>query len=202
MNHCPNSIRSRDSGLVRIVDAALENSARRSGSWLACRPGCTQCCVGVFAISQLDALRLKEGLSELEQRDPERAKRVRRRAATAVSRLSADFPGNASTGVLAEDEDQFENFANDEPCPALDTETGMCDLYKARPMTCRVFGPPVRSEGGLGVCELCFHGATPEQIAACELHIETDELEAGLLRDVERTTRKRGNTIVAFALGR
>ena len=32
-------------------------------------------------------------------------------------------------------------------------------------MTCRVFGPPVRNEGGgLGVGELCFHGATAEQI--------------------------------------
>ena len=39
-------------------------------------------------------------------------------------------------------------------------DTGHCELYESRPMTCRVFGPPVRSEDGLGVCELCFHGAT------------------------------------------
>lgn len=201
----PNSIRARDSELVQIVDAALQDSARRSGPWLACRPGCAQCCVGVFAISQLDALRLREGLAGLEQYDPERARHVRQRADDAVSRLSLGFPGNATTGILADDaeaQDQFEDFANDEPCPALDPATGMCDLYKARPMTCRVFGPPVRSEGGLGVCELCFHGATPEQIAACELHTNTDELEAELLHDVEHTTRKRGNTIVAFALAK
>ena len=36
-------------------------------------------------------------------------------------------------------------------------------------MTCRVFGPPVRSEGGLGVCELCFQGASEEAVAACEM---------------------------------
>ena len=83
----------------------------------------------------------------------------------------------------------------------LDPETGMCDLYAARPMTCRVFGPPVRSEGGLGVCELCFQGATPEQIAACELHADTDQLEAKLLERLERTTGRRGNTIVAFRTG-
>ena len=195
-------IRCRDSELVQIVDAALEDSACRSGSWLACRPGCKQCCIGVFAISQLDALRLREGMAELEKNDPERANRVRRRAQAAVRRLKVRFPGNASTGILAEDEDEFENFANDEPCPALDPETGTCDLYASRPMTCRVFGPPVRSDGGLGVCELCFQGASPEQIAACELHAETDELESMLLKDVERTTGKHGNTIVAFALRR
>jgi Fe-S-cluster containining protein len=196
-----NSFRSRDRELVQIVDAALEDSVRRSGSWLACRPGCTQCCIGVFAISQLDALRLQEGLAELEQHDPERAQAVRRRARASVRRLSADFPGDASTGVLDEDEEKFEAFANDEPCPVLNPETGLCDLYAARPITCRVFGPPVRSSGGLGVCELCFRGATPEQVAACELRAETDELEAKLLADQARATGKQGNTIVAFALG-
>jgi Fe-S-cluster containining protein len=198
----PKSIQSGDRELVQIVDAALEDSVRRSGSWLACRPGCTQCCIGVFAISQLDALRLQEGLAELEQRDPERAQRVRQRAQAAMRRLQVDFPGDASTGVVADDTDEFEEFANDEPCPVLDPETGRCDLYAARPMTCRVFGPPVRSEGGLGVCELCFQGATPEQIAACELHADTDQLETKLLKRLQRSTGRRGNTIVAFALGR
>jgi Fe-S-cluster containining protein len=167
---------------------------------LACRAGCTQCCIGVFAITQLDAVRLQEGLAELEKHDPKRGERVRRRVAAAVRRLRAGFPGDAA-GILAESGEHFEDFANDEPCPVLDPETGLCDLYAARPMTCRIFGPPVRSEGGLGVCELCFQGATPEQIAACELHAYTDDLEAELLARVEDETGKRGNTIVAFALG-
>ena len=196
------SVRNADRELVQIVDAALADSVRRSGSWLACRPGCTQCCIGVFAIGQLDALRLREGLAELKRRDPERAQRVRQRSQAAVSRLEADFPGDASTGIIAEDSDEFEAFANDEPCPVLDPETGRCDLYAARPMTCRVFGPPVRSEDGLGVCELCFQGATPEQIADCELHADTDQLEAKLLERLERATGRHGSTIVAFALGR
>ena len=120
-----------------------------------------------------------------------------------------DFPGDPSTGIIADEnpagnqaESEFENFANDEPCPVLDPETGTCDLYKARPMTCRVFGPPVRSEGGLGVCELCYHGASAKQIAACELHLHAEQLETKLIHDVERATETRGSTIVAFALTR
>ncbi len=42
-------------------------------------------------------------------------------------------------------------------------------------MTCRVFGPPVRSEDGLGVCELCYHGASDEEIAACEMKPDPDD---------------------------
>jgi len=194
-----------DKHLVQIVDAALADTSRRSGDWLVCHAGCTQCCVGAFAISQLDAERLRSGLLLLSSDDPERAARIHQRVQESVSRIAADFPGDTKTGLLDESteaEDRFATFANDEPCPVLDQETGMCDLYAARPMTCRVFGPPVRSEDGLGVCELCFHGASEEEIAACEMHLETDDLEAELDSEVERTTQVHGNTIVAFALRR
>ena len=154
-------IPSGDQKLLQILDVALTDVARRSGEWLVCRPGCTQCCVGVFPIHQLDAARLRAGLVELAHRDPERAAAVRERARRSVERLTADFPGDPVTGLLdlpsspdssfeaSEREARFDDFANDEPCAALDPSTGLCDLYSSRPVTCRVFGPPVRSEQGL-----------------------------------------------------
>jgi Fe-S-cluster containining protein len=164
------------------------------------------CCIGPFPINQLDAARLQHGMKLLETADPERARRVRRRAKASVARLANDFPGDVHTGVLAEDEEAerlFADFANDEPCPALDPASGMCDLYEFRPMTCRTFGPPVRSgsEAGLGVCELCYHGASDKQIAACEMVPDPNGLEPPLVRDVEKYTGNKGNTIVAFCLG-
>lgn len=194
---------SDDRALIQIVDSALAEVARRSGEWLVCRPGCTQCCMGAFAINQLDALRLRRGLAVLESTSPARAERVRARAQDAVARLSPDFPGDPVSGLLEEGDDadrRFSDFANDEPCPALDPATGHCELYESRPMTCRVFGPPVRSEDGLGVCELCFHGATDQEIAACEMKPDPDDLESVLLEKLESTTRTRGNTIIAFCL--
>ena len=194
---------SGDQKLIQIVDAALADTARRSGEWLACRPGCTQCCIGVFAVKQLDALRLRRGLADLKKRDPERAAAVVHRARESWRRLCHEFPGNRKTGILADDDksaEKFEEFANEEPCPALDPATGLCELYESRPMTCRVFGPPVRSEGGLGVCELCFHGASEEEIADSEMVPDPDDLESRLLEQVEKRWKTRGNTIVAYAL--
>ena len=194
---------SGDQKLVQIVDAELADAARRSGEWLACRPGCTQCCIGVFAINQLDALRLRRGLAQLKKRDPARAAAVVQRARESWAHLREEFPGNQETGILDEDEEsaqKFEEFANEEPCPALHPVTGLCELYESRPMTCRVFGPPVRSEGGLGVCELCFHGASEEEIAACEMVPDPDDLESQLLEQVEKRWKIRGNTIIAYAL--
>ena len=208
-------IEDADAILVQIVDAALADTARRSGEWLVCRPGCTQCCTGVFAISQLDAQRLRNGFAALEQpgateEEQARAERIHTRVTESVGRLAAEFPGNAASGVLfeadsaEEQEDfeaRFEDFANDEVCPVLDPATGTCDLYAARPMTCRTFGPPVRDEsGGLAVCELCFNGASDEEIAACEMVPDPDGLEGKMDEQLEAATGARGQTLVAFAL--
>ena len=106
----------------------------------------------------------KQGLAELEAADPERARRVRERARRAVAEADEDAA-----------------------CPALDIETGTCDLYAARPITCRAFGPPVRcGEEAVGVCELCYEGATDEEIAACEVDIDPENLESALLAELDR----------------
>jgi Fe-S-cluster containining protein len=198
-------LRAQDHDLVQIVQHALEDATARSGEWLKCRPGCTQCCHGVFAINQLDAARLRLGLAELEHSDPDRARRIVSRAEDAVRRLSSKFPGDMVSGLLAEDDVSvaaFEDFANDEPCPALDPVHGTCDLYTRRPMTCRVFGPPVRSQEGLGVCELCFVGASTATIETCELKLPGPEIEEDLNEAAERETGTQGTTIIAFALTR
>jgi Fe-S-cluster containining protein len=194
---------SGDKKLIQIVDAALADVARKSGEWLVCRPGCTQCCIGAFPINQLDASRLRRGLADLVKHAPERAAAVRNRASDAIARLALDFPGDPVTGVLDDSEEaerRFADFANDEPCPALDPATGNCELYESRPMTCRVFGPPVQSEDGLGVCELCYHGASEAEIAACEMKPDPDNLEEALLKQLEKSTGARGTTIIAYCL--
>jgi Fe-S-cluster containining protein len=187
-----------DSALIQIVDAALADATRRAGEWLACKPGCSQCCHGVFAISQLDAERLRTGLSVAE---PAMAMRIRLRVQESLALIADDFPGDAATGILNQDEAAFEEFANDVPCPVLDPITQTCDLYAARPMTCRTFGPPMDTqEGGLGVCELCFIGAPAETVAACELLPDPDGMEEQLIAEAEARTGLYGKTIVSFAL--
>ncbi len=198
---------SRDRELIQIVNAALADAVQKSSKWLACKPGCSQCCHGVFAINQLDAIRLRKGLAELEAHDPERAERVRRRALDAVARLSEDYPGDPVSGVLDEDDTdeaarRWNDFGNAEPCPVLDPATGTCELYEFRPVMCRTFGPALKSDGDLGHCELCFVGATEEEVIAAEMQPDPDNLEAALLEELQRTTGECGETIIAFALVR
>lgn len=192
----------RDAELVQIVDASLADAARRAGHWLACRIGCTQCCHGVFSINALDAARLRAGMEALRASDPERGAEVERRARGWIDEHGDDFPGDRESGILGTspaERERFEEFDDDAPCPALDPATGRCDVYAWRPMTCRVFGPPVRvgDGGALGCCELCFAGAGEEEIAACEMPVP-NELESELVADM----RDDRETVVAFALVR
>jgi Fe-S-cluster containining protein len=189
-----------DSELVQIMDAALAEVAREAGDWLVCRPGCTQCCHGAFAIGPLDALRLRAGMEALRSAEPALATEIEGRARAWITEHGTEFPGDLQTGLLGEsdvDAERFEEFANEAACPALDPVTGRCDVYAWRPMTCRVFGPPVRMGEGdaLGHCELCFVGATPAEVAACEMPVP-HELEARLTDDIGA----KGQTVVAFAL--
>ncbi len=190
-----------DAALIQITDAALAESYARAGHWMACKPGCHPCCIGVFPITSLDAARLREALAT---GNPETATRIRERSAESRARLSRDFPGDARTGELftaPHHEAAFEDFANDEPCPVLDPVTGTCDLYAARPIACRTFGPPMpNAEGGLAVCELCFVGAPASEVARCAVDAHFLDIEAEAVTQHEALTGARGLTLIAFAL--
>jgi Fe-S-cluster containining protein len=195
--------------LVQIVDAALLSATQRSGAHLACRPGCTQCCYGVFPISQQDATRLRDALKNLEPTDPAKSQRIQDRAAASRIRLNPHFPGDLLTGILDEDYESSPLFADEdsigdtEPCPVLDPATGICDLYEARPIVCRTFGPPMRTpDSDLATCELCFIHASTEEIARCELDPTIPTQEAISNEAFNRDHNTRGETIVAFAIHR
>ena len=190
--------------LVQIVDIAVADAYRRGVHHLVCKPGCTQCCIGVFPIAHEDAARIREGLATLEQTDPERAARIRTRISESLTRLDPWFPGDLATGILNEDHEAailFEEFANDEPCPVLDPTTGTCDLYKHRPILCRTFGPPMRTEeGNLATCELCFIHASTEEIAACELDPTIPAQEEASNEAFNASHNLHGQTLIAYAL--
>lgn len=194
-----------DERLLRSVDGALASGARRAGDRLACRVGCTECCLGPFPITLLDARRLADGLRALRSRDPKRAAAVEGRARTAVRAAQHGFPGDPATGRLNEDESTRERFFDRHgarPCPALNPQTGACEIYDSRPLSCRTYGPPVRiGDEDLPPCRLCFVGAAPREITRCRVEIDPEGLEDRLLRRLFRAGQPAAaETIVAFAL--
>ena len=190
--------------LIQIIDSALASAVQRSGQHLACRPGCAQCCHGVFEISALDAHRLRQGFAAA---DPALAARIRQRLADSRAHLAPFFPGDAETGILSSDEDAvelFEEWAHADACPVLNPVTQTCDLYASRPILCRTFGPPVRNdmddpEAGIAICELCFTQATVDDIASAEMYSDFRPRQYREEEAHELAHPESGPTIIAFA---
>ncbi len=196
------SLQAGDRRLLALVDAALEPARAAAGTHLVCQSGCTPCCFGPFAITQLDAWRLRQGLRALAGTEPRRAAAVRNRAAAAVSRQAPAFAAGQA-GIFAteaEEERFYETFASD-PCPALDPDSGACTVYAWRPVACRTYGPPVRIAGDdLPPCPLCFKGAASTEVEAARQTIEVAHVEDPLTDRVENETGRRGMTTIAFAI--
>jgi len=199
-------LRRRDRVFLRVLDGRLAEGAARAGAGLACRLGCTACCRGPFPINRLDGQRLRDGWAALAASDPARAQAVRARAQRAVAAMAATFPGDVASGRLAEDEsaqDAFFTRFGETPCPALDPATGGCALYAWRPVSCRIYGLPVRlGLEDLPPCRLCFVGAPAEEVDACRVDPDPMGEEDVVLTLLERRSRSDGSTIVAFALAR
>jgi Fe-S-cluster containining protein len=206
------TVPSRDNEMLRILDARFERVSAIAGAHLVCKKGCTACCHGAFAITEMDAARLRAAMDEMRVARPRLASEIERRAKSWLAANGVDFPGSLTTGILGTSDEErvrFEGYANDAACPALDPVSGLCDVYDARPITCRVFGPPVRVESGeaeevkaLGHCELCFTQATAEEVAECELVVPY-ELEGELVEEMamnEGRTNDGRETLVVFAL--
>lgn len=182
----------RDSDLLRVLDEFWSEARARAGGHLACRAGCTECCLGPFPISALDVRRLQLGLATLRASRPDRAEAVVARARDAAARLGADLP------LGAEAREAYLTAHTDLPCPALDPASGRCDLYEHRPTPCRTFGPPVRiGAQRLPPCRLCFRRANRDEIERARVEPDPEDLEGAILATLEDGDRE---TLVAHAL--
>lgn len=200
----PAELLRADERLLRVLDRDFARAGRRAGNWLVCRPGCSECCIGPFPITRLDAWRLRRGLGAVGAEDPSRAAAVAARARSARALLGDGYPGDAASGRLGGNDDEQDQFFERHAalaCPALDPESGRCDLYAWRPVSCRTYGPPAQFGGErIPPCRLCFDGAPRETIEACRMEPDREGLEETILAGMGAAGGDDWETIVAFAL--
>lgn len=199
----PPEIVAADQELAGVIDAALRDGEARAKGHLACRLGCTQCCIGPFDITALDAARLVLGLAELTLQHPGSASVIIERAAEQWKRVIAAFAGDPVTAVLSDDETArsvfFSGFT-DMPSPALDPAGGSCLVYPWRPLSCRAYGLPVRyGPQVLEPCPLNFTEAPPEVVTAATVEPDADDHECRLL-GLARKAGVVGETVVCAVL--
>ncbi|UCF37135.1 MAG: YkgJ family cysteine cluster protein [Acidobacteriota bacterium] len=196
------AVEARDSDLLGSYEREFAVGTRKAGRWLKCAPGCTECCTGPKPITQLDALRMQVGLVRLARDYPDEARDVQKRAERAWKIQKQSFPGDPETGILSSDDDRiavYESRFGLTNCPSLNPATGLCELYEYRPLDCRSYGLPYRFDGESGdPCRLCFRGADEQVIELCRIEPDPENLEEGLLDEVE--SEVGAETLISYAL--
>ena len=167
-----------DTELVQIVDAAVAEATRRAGAALACKSGCTHCCIGPFAVTERDLARLREGFAAVGD------ERMAARFREAREAMREGFPGDWESGGVTDlgAADLFDLAHPWLPCPVLDLETGACGLHAWRPVACRLHGPALRIDGvDLRHCRLNYVGMDGAEVEGLRVSVETPEVEESTL---------------------
>lgn len=183
--------------LLQIVDAQLAEAPRRSGAHLTCHAGCAICCIGPFLVTPIDAWRLNEGLAAAPR---ELAAAIRERAAVAAGQFTADpqYPQiTRDQQAMADFTQRHQNL----PCPVLDPDSGVCQLYEFRPMACRTYGPPIVLDWEpLPPCPLNFTQASDEEIESARVSVDPGEAAAALLQAAAASGLPTEPLLIALAL--
>jgi Fe-S-cluster containining protein len=173
--------------LLGGVDAWFDRCKPLVGSGAGCR-GCAECCRGLFDITLLDALLLRQGFDRLSATTREA---VLEKSRPILTRLQERFPGIDQPYLLSKLPAVQLPLPGEEdtPCPLLD-DAGRCLLYEQRPLTCRLYGlPHVDLSGEVFLDEWCPHSFADRDPLAM----------SGLRWEFRRTFAEEGRLLRALA---
>jgi len=130
--------------LARKTDEWFQRASAALLGQVPCRIGCSQCCIGLFPVTRLDAELLHEGLARLPS---DKRTLIQEKARAQVSALEAAYPNllasNSLDGWSDGEIDHAVGRFDQDCCPAL-SDSGLCALYAYRPLTCRSMGIPTQ----------------------------------------------------------
>ncbi|OGR35955.1 MAG: hypothetical protein A2051_12480 [Desulfovibrionales bacterium GWA2_65_9] len=116
-----------------------------------CEKGCSDCCHALFDLTLVEALFLNAAFSaRFQGKDRTRILKRADEADRLVHRLKRDAFRAVKDGQNAQ-EILLEMAKVRVRCPLLDDE-GLCEMYDARPVTCRIYGVPTAIGGEAHTC--------------------------------------------------
>lgn len=137
--------------LVEIVDKAFDRVKNQNEDLVKCKSGCSDCCHALFDLTLVEAIYINYRFLELFEASKreeiiERANnadrkiyKIKRQAHKALEK------GENEVKILSD------IGAERVRCPLLSKEE-RCELYKYRPITCRVYGIPTSIQGMSHTC--------------------------------------------------
>lgn len=141
--------------MIATLDATVASLVEEYQSDMACKLGCSGCCIDGFKIRYVEALSVLKGFCDLP---PNMAQIVLERLDNPTEETSSE----AYREVTQPQRDLIARTPATQlagkpitPCPLLNT-AGACSIYEDRPALCRAFGLILKANKTLGCCSLNF----------------------------------------------
>lgn len=150
MRHISNidDVLDRYGMLLHEVDQWFSACVERYPAHICCTSGCAGCCRGLFDITILDALYLRRGVDELPRELRTALEEQSRHLLGAAASRHASFSFPWFLNHIPDEEWQL-IMPEDDPAPCvLLGADGLCQVYRFRPMTCRLHGIPLYDLSG------------------------------------------------------
>lgn len=133
--------------LAKTADAAFAKIRTDFREKVHCVHGCADCCHAAFGLFFVEAAYLRMRFQELDRKKRRAVLNRCAKSERQIERLGKEMSvasGKTGAGELDLSTIRIK-------CPLLSDEH-LCELYSARPITCRVYGIPTSSGGKAMVC--------------------------------------------------
>jgi Fe-S-cluster containining protein len=133
--------------LVDKADQAFQEMQQRYGDCVRCERHCSDCCHAVFGLFLIEAAYLKQNFDQISKEKIKKSFLRCNEADKALKRLEKMLKSY-------ENDPDMQGYAMARErirCPLLDDNLD-CILHPFRPITCRVYGIPIKIQGKARVC--------------------------------------------------
>jgi len=133
--------------LLDDADRKFKTLSQRYKEYIRCQEGCSDCCYAVFGLFLIEAIYIKRHFDRL---DPQ----ICKEALLRCNQMDMELKRIERKMERFRDDPDMQNYVMAKErirCPLLD-EDNRCILYIYRPITCRVYGVPVKMGGTIRVC--------------------------------------------------
>lgn len=187
--------------IAASADEAFRRIKEAYPDEVVCEPGCTDCCYALFDLPLIEAVYLNHHFNSFfSGRDRENMLEKANDVDRKIYRLKREAYKRTQEG--AGEEEVVEEMARQRiRCPLLN-ESDLCDLYKFRPVACRIYGAPLAIAGNARTCGRSGfkHGEQYTTINMDALHDQLIELSTEFVSEIGSTHAKMGDVLVPVSM--
>ena len=187
--------------LLKTADDIFSKVAAEYPEEVKCKRGCADCCYALFDLTLIEALYIKHQFDASYQgQEKERRIEIANKIDRELYKLKRKAYKDLEAGK--EEAEILRELAEKKiRCPLLNDENA-CDLYKHRPITCRLYGIPTSIAGKGHTCGLSgfLEGTTYPTVKLDIIQNKLFELSAEVVSAIQSRYSRMGEMLVPLSM--